>query len=498
MLHRYRNFIRGLSVNWFGRLGVVLTTSSFISFLFLEMLRLAGVLTNAYIGLITYLLFPALFAAGLVLIPIGWWKYRRQRQQTTRELLAQRFDETEVRPAAWGSRLLVTVLGLTLINILFMIGASMRMLEFMDQPVFCGTACHTVMNPEWTTYQVSPHARVRCVDCHVGEGVDALIDSKLNGLRQMFLATFDAYNRPIPTPVHQLRPARETCEKCHWPEKFYGHRFLVNVQYALDEASTPRYTTLLLKIDTGQTATGAGIHWHVGAHNVVRYASVNDQREQMIWVEARQPDGTFRRYENRRLDASPADAANVRVMDCVDCHNRATHIYERPEAAVDERIRRGLIDRSLPFVKREVLAAITNDYPDPDAAMTGIARHLEGFYQRNYPQTSFRQLDLIHQAVAAAQDIHRRNIHHHMRIDWNAYPGFIGHHRPGGGCFRCHNPDLQDAAGRFVSDDCVLCHSIVAFGDERPFQYLAEPAEDDPRRPMHEYLRQEFLRFSRR
>ena len=76
MFEKYLNFIRGISVNWFGKLGVILTTSSFVTFLILEIARLLGIFTNQYMGLITYLLFPMLFVIGLILIPIGWhlWK----------------------------------------------------------------------------------------------------------------------------------------------------------------------------------------------------------------------------------------------------------------------------------------------------------------------------------------------------------------------------------------------------------------------------------------
>ncbi len=208
MLQKYQNFIRGVSVNKIGKIGVVLTTSSFISFLLFEIARLLGILTNSYIGLITYLLFPTLFLVGLSLIPFGWLSYKRQRGKSAQELLNETFEKEEVKAGIFGSKLFVTIVMFTLLNVIFIGGASVRMLGFMDTPIFCGTTCHTVMNPEWVTYQQSPHAKVKCVECHVGEGVDALVSSKLNGVRQMVFASFNLYNKPVPTPVHQLRPAR--------------------------------------------------------------------------------------------------------------------------------------------------------------------------------------------------------------------------------------------------------------------------------------------------
>ena len=249
MLQRFRLFLHGLATNWVGTIGVVLTTSAFVLFVFMEALQLLGIVTNAYVGLVSYMVLPALFIAGLLMIPIGWRRYRRAAGRTTRELLSERFTpEWVASTRVYGSGLFGLIALLTMVNLLFLGAGGARMLHFMDEPRFCGTACHSVMHPEWESYQRSPHARVRCVDCHVGEGPRALVDAKLNGLRQIISATFHLYEKPIPTPVRNLRPARETCEHCHWPEKLYGERMKVFTRHALDETSTPRYTTLALRV----------------------------------------------------------------------------------------------------------------------------------------------------------------------------------------------------------------------------------------------------------
>ena len=372
------------------------------------------------------------------------------------------------------------------------------MLSFMDEPEFCGTACHSVMNPEWVTYQQSPHARVKCVDCHVGEGVDALVDSKFNGLWQMVSVTFDLLERPIPTPVHQLRPARETCEKCHWPDKFYGSRVKTIVRYDKDEESTPRYTTLNLKIDPGHGAgVSGGIHWHVAAYNEVRYASVDDERDKMVWVEGRQPDGTLKRYHNIRLAADSGRHEAVRTLDCVDCHNRATHIYENMYDAIDDRLQAGLLPRELPYIKREALAAVSAEYPDQARAAEGIADHLHHFYRTRYPDVMVAAADAIDSAAAVLAGIHQRNIHPEMHITWGTYPSHIGH-RGGSGCFRCHNPDFKAEDGSTISDDCTLCHSILASGSAGAFRYLEPPDSTSRDYLMHQYLREEFLEYMQR
>lgn len=491
MNKRFVNMLRGLSTNWIGSLGVALTTTAFVLFLFIEMLRLLGIVTSSYVGLVTYLALPALFVLGLLLIPLGWRRLRRDTGKSTRELLDERFEPMELEGRTFGSRVVRMFFLLTVVNILFLGAGTARMLHFMETPKFCGTACHGVMEPEWTTYQASPHAHVRCVDCHVGEGAGALIDSKINGLKQMVSATFKLYERPIPTPVHQLRPARETCEHCHWPDKFYGDRLLETVSYGFDESSTPLYTTLSLKVGSGKGDRRGEIHWHVAESNEVRYASVDDEREEILWVESRRPDGSWRRFERRGRPAGAHDAA--RTMDCVDCHNRATHVYEDPEDAVDERMAAGEIPTDIPFIKARALAALTGGYADEAAAMRGIEAALVGWYRVEYPHRTAEFADGLDRAVASLRAAWKRNVHPGMNVTWGAYPSHLGH-RDGGGCFRCHNPELVGPGGETISDDCTLCHSILADDSPHPFQFLLPVAEKgDPDADRHRYLQQEFL-----
>lgn len=495
MFRKYKNFIRGISVTRIGQAGVILTTSAFLSFIFFEMLRLAGVLTNAYIGLITYMLFPSLFILGLMFIPVGWHVYRKRMNATGRELLNRRFSQEELQASGFGSHVFRTIAVFTVINLLFIALAGFRTLKFMDGAEFCGTACHKVMNPEWTTYRQSPHARVACVECHVGEGVEALISSKLSGLRQMIKATLNTYERPVPTPVHNLRPARETCEKCHWPEKFYGNRLKIIHRYDLDEKSTPRYTTLSLKIDSGKGTAKNGIHWHISPETEVRYASVEDKRTEILWVEVRntKTNTPGKRYINQNYpDAASSGAEKPRIMDCVDCHNRATHIYEDPAFALDERIAKGLADISMPFAKRVMLEAITANYPGKEAAEQGIANHIAGFYRRHYPLVPGAKHAAMDGLIKTSLEVYNRNIHHQMNVEWGTYPSFLSHHK-GSGCFRCHNEHLRDSSGGMIDHDCTMCHSMLAYDGRTPFQHLETPNPETPEFHMHHLLRKEFL-----
>jgi len=495
MYRKYVNFIRGISVNRIGQAGVVLTTSSFTAFIIFEFLRLIGVLNSAYIGLVLYLLLPTLFLIGIVLIPIAWIIFKKKRGKTTEELLSERFGEEYSQKSVYGSKIFITSMVFTLIAIIFISIAGYRTLSFMEQPRFCGTACHSVMGPEWATYQKSPHSKVKCVQCHVGEGVEALIESKMSGLRQMILASVNAYSKPVPTPVHQLRPSRETCEKCHWPEKFYGNRLKIIKRYGYDKSSTPTYNTLSLKIDTGNKTGKSGIHWHIGTNSEVRYTSVGDLRREMIRIDVKQSNGSYKHFYNKRLTdkSSLVKKEDMRVMDCVDCHNRATHIYEEPTFAVDDRMSRGLVDTSLPFIKREMVAAITKNYNNRAAGFKGIETHLKNFYSINFSKETLGKQKSIDEAISVAKEIYGRNIHPYMKVDWGTYPNHLGH-RQGEGCFRCHNENMVDDTGKHIPYDCTMCHSILSNGEKKAFKYLEKEIKSSKSSKMHEYLKDEFLK----
>ena len=492
MFARYLNLIRGVSTNPWGRLGVALTNLSFVCIVVMELAMLVGLVTSSKVGLIYYMLFPALFVVGLAMAIYGWQQFKKSSKMSAADLLVAQFGEEDCKSDFVGSRLFRTVGIVTILSLVFLSVISVRMFSFMDRAEFCGNACHSVMSPEWATYQQSPHARVACVECHVGEGTGALIDSKLNGLWQMVSVTFDILERPIPTPVHQLRPARETCEKCHWPDRFYGQRLKTIARYQYDSSSTALYTSLSLKVDAGTSEARSGIHWHIAEENEVRYASVDDERKQIIWAEVRRADGSYHRYASNDESVISKDASSVRSVDCVDCHNRATHIYELPDRAIDERIQRGILDRSLPFLKREALHAISHDYQSREAAMAGIANHMNGFYQRQYPKVARSRLMTIDSVVTVLQSIYNRNIHPAMNIEWGAYASYLGH-VGNGGCFRCHNSHMVDEVGETIPFDCAMCHSILSNDHDDPFRYLRPSDTASVDYMKHLYLQEEFM-----
>jgi hypothetical protein len=494
MWNLYKNFLQGMAVNWLGRIGIILTTSSFLLFIFLESASLAGIFTNVYLGIISYLILPLIFIFGLILIPIAWVAYKKKQGKSSRELLTKRFSLEMTDNKNYWSHLFTVIGLLTIANVLFLSIASLGALKFMDEPTFCGTACHRVMNPEWVTYQQSPHARVKCVECHVGEGFNALIGSKINGAWQVISLFFNLYERPIPTPVHNLRPSRHTCEKCHWPEKFYGGRLKTVVRYQQDIHSSPLYSTLKLKVDQGKKVGDSGIHWHISNNAEVKYASVDDLRREITVVKVKDQDGSTREYRNTNFPNQAISEQEMRTMDCVDCHNRATHIYEDPAQAIDERIFKGVLDTSLPYLKSIVLSALKKQYPDIEQAKTGIKNRINSFYENQLAADYPLQTAKIENTIKIAIEIYERNIHPQMNIFWNSYPNHIGHQHHDG-CFRCHNHFLKEVgSNQSISQDCTVCHSLLALQSQNPFQFLYPPIDTDKEKTMHLYLQQEFLR----
>jgi hypothetical protein len=340
----------------------------------------------------------------------------------------------------------------------------------MDSTEFCGTTCHSVMEPEHTAYQNSPHARVKCVSCHIGPGAGWFVKSKLSGAWQVVATTFDLYPRPIPTPIENLRPARETCEQCHWPTKFVGDRLKVLTHYGEDEANTEVKTVLLLRVGGVLGRRSQGIHWHVDPGNRIRYRS-DERRETIHEVELTRPDGTVERFHapgNGPEDGTGTGAeGDWRVMDCVDCHNRPTHIYRTPEKGLDEVLAQGLIDPSLPYVRREGLKALRQDYESHPAAREGIGEALTAFYEESYPDLVRSRAVDIEQAARILADVHNRNVFPDMRVGWGTYPDHIGH-MDYPGCFRCHNDEHATESGEVISQDCETCHTLLAMEEEAP------------------------------
>jgi hypothetical protein len=302
------------------------------------------------------------------------------------------------------------------------------------------------------------------------------VKSKLSGARQVVAVAFNSYQRPISTPVHNLRPAPETCEQCHWPEKFHDAKVRIIHKYSDDEKNTPLTTALLLKVggNTGRNSEGSGIHWwHMNPVNKVSYIS-DEKREIIYWVEHSNAKGERTEYTLADSPLPPQKLSSLekRVMDCVDCHNRPTHIYHLPEEAVDTAISKAQIDRSLPFVKKKGVELLRASYSSEEEAHSKIQGGLREYYQKEYPQVFSQRSAGIAAATRTLQEIYSRNVFPKMKVTWGTYPNNLGHQNfPG--CFRCHDDNHKSETGKTISQDCSSCHDLLAMEEENP-QLLPE------------------------
>jgi hypothetical protein len=470
-LQRIRTWLRPavyLGRNTVTLTGAVLTTSAaltLVAFWVFNVLMARSV--DPYLGIIFFLILPGVFVMGLVLIPIGAI-HQRRRLIRAGELPSVYpnvdFSEPLLRRAfAWAG-------GLTMANVIIMSVDSYQGVAYMDTPQFCGQTCHTVMQPEYTAYVSSPHQRVACVECHIGPGAGWFVQSKLSGVRQVFAVTFHTYDRPIPSPVQQLRPARETCEQCHWPQAFTGDKFIVRTKYSDDEKNTLLKTILVLKVG-GRTWQGAtGIHGrHLDVKSRIQYVSTDARRQEIARVDYLDDTGKQVEFVNtdKKPTAEQLAAGEHRTMDCMDCHNRPTHIFQMPERAVDQAMSEGRISPELPFIKKKAVEVLKADYPDRDTASLRIATSLNDFYRTSYPDVfRIKKLD-VDTAIQQVQAVYLRNIFPEMHITWGTYPNNIGH-QEFNGCFRCHDGSHTSADGRTIANDCDACHTLLAVEEQNP------------------------------
>jgi len=466
-----RNWIRliyYLGQNPISLVGAVLTTTggvTLVAFWFYDFL-LPGP-PHPYIGILLFLILPGIFVLGLILIPIGIL-LRRHRLRVKGALL-DIYPEINLRePFVRQGFFLVG--GATFLNVLIFGTASYRGVAYMDTTEFCGQTCHTVMIPEFTAYQNSPHAHVNCVECHIGPGAGWFVRSKLSGVRQVFAVTFHTYSQPIHAPVKYLRPARETCEQCHWPQRFTGDKFFVKKTFKDDEKNTEQTTALLLKVG-GRTWQGSvGIHGrHLDEGARIHYISIDDQRQVIPVVYYTNDQGKTVEYVSTDIKATKQqlDAGEHRSMDCVDCHNRPTHEFELPENAVNQRMATGLISSELPFIRKKAVELLKADYPDRETAQQRIVESVKSFYRTNYPDVYNSRRALVEQSAENVANIYLRNVFPAMKVTWGVHPNNIGHNDYPG-CFRCHDGSHVSADGQVINNDCSACHNLLAVEEQNP------------------------------
>jgi hypothetical protein len=432
--------------------GVMLTTASAVIFIALVIAIFAGLLQNPYAGLIVFVALPAVFVLGLILIPVGAWLRHRALQRHP-ELAGDwpviDFRRPRVR------RIALVVAALTAVNVVILLLAGYGSLHWMESPSFCGEVCHTPMHPQFTAWQNGPHPRIACATCHISEGAAGFVHAKLNGTRQLVQMMTNTFPRPIPPGAKMPEGAQaQTCGRCHQPGRPVGDRIRVIREYADDEANTE--TTTILQMNVGGAGlTQRSIHWHANPAIRVEYIATDPERQTIPYVKVTDANGKVTEYVTPDTTADTLRAGTRSTVDCVECHNTVGHpVSETAERAVDRAIAAGLVNRGLPFVRRESIRLVKASYPSQDAASHAIDEGLRTFYRSHGGSVEEKALT---QAIGAVQDVYQRNVFPTMNVTWGSYPDNRGH-IVSPGCVRCHDDSHKSKDGKTISGDCDFCH----------------------------------------
>lgn len=457
-----RRFIPKSFFNPISLIGAAIAGISLFLGVFIMVLDYFSGTGSSYVGIITFIILPIFLIIGLAISLAGiireWW-LRRHARGIEHHFPAINFNDPHHR----------TVFGFVSILTLFFLVAltfgSFQMYEYTESVEFCGLTCHSVMKPEHTAYMYSPHARVSCAECHVGTGADWYVKSKLTGAYQVYSVLFNKYNRPIETPVRNLRPAQQTCEQCHWPKHFFAEKQVEKTYFLSDEKNTSWWMNLLLKIGGGNTETGptSGIHWHMNINNKIMYAATDSQRQIIPVIQVYEQSGKIVTYKTTDDSFKEVQLKNaeVRKMDCIDCHNRPTHIFRTPNETVNEAMKLGWISPKLPSAKAICVEALDGTYSTEQGALDSIGIFIRDQYALRYPEVNRTMKVDIDSAVEHVKKIYSRNFFPEMRVSWKNYPNNIGHFNYPG-CFRCHDGKHVGDNGKVLSRDCNTCHIILA------------------------------------
>jgi nitrate/TMAO reductase-like tetraheme cytochrome c subunit len=444
-------------------LGGAITTAAGVTMVAYWLFELIGRPNeNPYLGIIFFLLLPALFVLGLILIPIGMYLRRRALQRAGQ--VPAEFPKIDFNDRIFRRGVDIVIVA-TIVNLLIVSLASFRGTAYMDSPQFCGQSCH-VMHPEATAYKLYPHSHVACVDCHIGSGVSSYLEAKVNGTKQLIEVALNDYPRPIPSPVHNLRAAEYICEECHTPGKFAGDRLFIKTSYADDEQNSETQSVIMLHLGgKDSSAHMTGIHGVHLAH--IEYIATDEARTTIPWVQRRNADGSETVYAASSLKSDTLPQGERRVMDCIDCHNRAAHSFTTAEDALNRAIASGVVSPSLPWVHKEGLLLLKAEYASGDDARARIPAQLEEFYRSNHPDVLTAKADLVKKAGDQLAIIYSQNVFPDMNVTWGTHPNNIGHNSYPG-CFRCHDGDHSAKDGTSITQDCAACHNLVAVDEAKP------------------------------
>ncbi|MDE3089832.1 MAG: NapC/NirT family cytochrome c [Chloroflexota bacterium] len=380
-----------------------------------------------------------------------------------------------VKPRQWAFGALAVVIGFAvLMGILYV-------WDYTNSPPFCGTTCHT-MPPEYSAWQRSPHARVNCVECHLGRDfITTTFTRKAGDL--MHVIRYSSGNFTFPLYATTMIPAREACEKCHWPNKFADDRSVAIRHFDPDATNSEVDTYLLLKTGGGTQSEGRGkgIHWHI--ENNVVFIATDDLKQDIPWVQVTDASGKVTTYTDIEDPLTPDQIAKAdkHRMDCIDCHNRVSHTFQSPEQAIDQALALKRIDANIPFIKKnavDVLSAPYKSFNDADKAIAA----LDATYAKDYPDFYRGGSASIQSAIENLKSLYKDLVFPTQDLSWNTHPDNLGH-KDWPGCFRCHDgKHLTQDNKQAIRLECNVCHTLPEVnkqGGPAPIISLARSDEPD-------------------
>jgi len=361
-----------------------------------------------------------------------------------------------VRPRTW----FLAFGGAFILLLLF--GVGMYAWDYTNSSYFCGTTCHT-MPPHYDSYLRSPHARVECVECHIGRTSFGIkFTRKANDAQ--FVWSYLTQQYEFPLYAKGLQPARESCEKCHWPEKFSWDKVVSEKDYQNDDANTLQSTTQVMKIGGGteRAGLGRGIHWHIENPIDFIYTDGEELKQQIPWVQVTNPDGTTTTYTDIENPLTSEQIAQLpkRRMDCIDCHNRVSHTFLTPAEAMDNLLATKQIDPNIPNIKAKGVEVLTQSFGSDLTLANQAIQRVEAYYQQNHPDFYQQNTAAVQNAVAQLQTWYPKLHFPEQGLDWTTHPDNLGH-KEWAGCFRCHDGKHFTADRKqAVRLECNVCHTI--------------------------------------
>jgi len=457
---RSRPVFVALTSHWLALVGTALILTALISWLFVLPLQIRGRADNPYIGIVVFMAIPVVFFAGLALVPLGVFLGKRR--------IRTRLESEVVDPRVALRQFIVFLCVTGLVNVLIGTQLTYRAVAHMETKQFCGQTCH-VMHPEFAAQKNSAHARLACVDCHVGEGATGWVKAKAAGTRQLFEVGFNDVPRPIPPALesNMLVPAEQTCETCHWVEKPGAVRLRLIRKFGDDEANTPTDTVLMMLIGGSVMPGINGAHFGPGVE--IRFAAADNARQTIPWVEYRNTtSGESRTYLASGTKPESIKSLPTYQMQCVDCHNRPAHTFDLPDRALDKALMAGRLSAGLPFIKKQGLELLKASYSTSEDAARRIPAGLDEYYRQTYPDVYAKRSTDVASAGKALLQIYDDNVFPDLGVGWGTYPNNAGH-MDSPGCFRCHDGAHASADGRAeITQDCTTCHVPLAIEDAAP------------------------------